>query len=99
MDNLNYSKMNIYKQNYSAIVSRGLITPETTNRDFLCKLHEEVREVHNALYKLEHGQDNNLIEEITDCINVLNNWLIHAGYEIDIEMEKCLTKNLNRIEK
>jgi len=87
----------LLKDNYQAVVARGLITAETTNRDFLRKVNEEIGETHKALYLLEHEKENNLAEEITDFINVGNNWLINLGFDPDEELKKCLVKNLKRV--
>jgi len=89
--------MDILKQNYDAVVNRGLITPVTTDRDFCRKADEELAEVHQALYRLEMDKDHNLDEEITDLLNVCSNWLQHRGLNPITELEKCLIKNQNRV--
>lgn len=85
--------MELFKQNYEAIVKRNLITPETTDIDFRRKLNEEVCEVHKAFFESQDRLD----EEITDVLNVCNNWLIHRGKDPVAMLEKCLENNLNRI--
>ena len=92
------NNISVFKQNYEAVIKRGLIKPETTDRDFCRKADEELREVHQALYSLETDKENNLDEEITDLMNACSNWLIHRGKDPTEELEKVLIKNQKRAE-
>lgn len=86
--------MNIYQRNYEAIKKRGLITKETDDLDFWFKLCEEKDEV---LQALRNKDESNLIEEITDLMNVCSNWLQHKGIDPGKALESCALKNESRI--
>lgn len=86
--------MNIYQRNYEAIKKRGLITKETDDLDFWFKLCEEKDEV---LQALRNKDESNLIEEITDLMNVCSNWLQHKGIDPEKALESCAFKNESRI--
>jgi NTP pyrophosphatase (non-canonical NTP hydrolase) len=90
----------IFERNYQAVVNRGLITEKTENIDFFLKLHEELQETENEIYKIEGCKEaiilsNHLKEEIADCLIVCSNWLIHRG----VDLEKILTKIAEKNEK
>ncbi len=65
------------KRSYQSIVNRGLITAETTFKDWLDKIKEEVQEL-----ELEEGKHPRIIEELADIIIVATNMAFH--YKIDI---------------
>ena len=88
--------MDIFTQNYQAVVNRGLITKKTTDREFCCKANEELSEVHKALYNFENNRENNLDEEITDLANVCLNWLIFRGKNPEEMLKIILEKNEKR---
>lgn len=83
----------LIKRNYEAVVKRGLITPETTDYDFLEKLQEEIEE---ADEEISNFNETNLREEIGDCLNVCLNWLTHKGIDIEKLLLEIATKNENR---
>jgi phosphoribosyl-ATP pyrophosphohydrolase len=85
--------MELFKQNYNAVRQRGLITDNTTDREFCFKLNEEVSEIHKAFYE----SDERLIEEIADALNVCSNWLIHKNVDLKEILQKILDKNLARV--
>ena len=91
--------MNIFTKNYEAVVNRGLINSQTTKKDFLNKLIEELDE-----FGEEFDNDNQLLndreaEELTDIINTCNNWLIFSGRNPISELEKICIKNEKRCKK
>jgi NTP pyrophosphatase (non-canonical NTP hydrolase) len=83
----------LIKRNYEAVVKRGLITPETTDLEFLNKLHEELEEVYEEIW---HENEPNLREEIGDCLTVCLNWLTHKGIDIEQLLTEIAIKNENR---
>lgn len=83
----------IFQESYNSIVGRGLITKETTDIDFRCKLNEEVSEVHKSF----HESEERMIEEVTDVMNVCICWLIHKGIDPMNELKKVVEKNKSRI--
>lgn len=83
--------------NYNAIVNRGFISNTTFDKDFYSKLLEELKELFEELGTYKDQESVN--QEITDVINVCNNWLIHNGFDPEIELKKCLEKQLKRLMK
>ena len=67
----------LIEDNYDSIVKRKLITPDTTNFDFISKLFEEVKEVENSTTMKE------LSFELADVILTALNFAKH--FDIDIE--------------
>ena len=92
----------LLKENYQADVNRGLITKETTDLNFLNKLKSGTVEVQlefpittdNVILNKER-----LFEEIADCLNVCNNWLIHRGQDPEYWLTVVLKKNKKRVKK
>lgn len=83
----------IIKRNYEAVVKRGLITPDTKDKDFLLKLEEETEECVDAYF---HRTEEDLFNEIGDVITVCCNWLYHKGVDIEILLEQIARKNEGR---
>jgi len=82
----------IIEENYKSIVSRGLITPNTTISDFIDKLYEEVKEVEDECKFCPEIHDYRTIDlidkdklgfELADVRMVVENFARH--YDIDIE--------------
>ncbi len=77
------------KRHYNAIVDRGLIDKNTTFKQFMDKLDEEIFELKNS------NTDKEVYHEAMDCICVLTNMLLH--YNVDIKAQ--LIKNIELQEK
>lgn len=91
----NFILMTLFEQNYQAVVKRGLITPETTNLQFMRKVEEEFYEV-----EIEHlKESDNLYMELADLMNVCSNWLIYRGQDPEYWLTKVLQKNENRVKQ
>ena len=90
--------MELFKQNYEAVVKRGLITTSTTDNQFLRKLYEEMAEVYNEVPPLGSGNEF-LNEELADVITVCCNWLIHRGEDPEKWLKFVLEKNQKRANK
>ena len=80
----------IINANYQSIKKRGLITPKTTESDFIMKLEEEVQEFIDA----ESKQDKT--EELADVILVCLNYAKHYGINIEEQLLINITKNQTR---
>jgi len=80
----------IINANYQSIKKRGLITPRTTESDFIMKLEEEVQEFIDA----ESKQDK--AEELADVILVCLNYAKHYGINIEKQLLLNITKNQTR---
>ena len=87
---------NIINDNYASIVARGLITEKTSDRDFLKKLNEEVNELTYAVQVSEIHPENNIPEEIADCIMVLLNYAKHYNIDIIQEIQNKIKINYER---
>jgi NTP pyrophosphatase (non-canonical NTP hydrolase) len=83
---------NLIHFNYEATKNRGLITKETTQRDFVLKLAEEVGEFEDAALN-DCGDFNH---ELADIILVCFNIASHYSIDIEQQLLKNITKNLNR---
>lgn len=82
----------IIEQNYKSIVTRGLIKPETTVKDFILKLEEEVQEFIDAVnFSLENEP-----EELADIILVCLNYARHYNIDIEQELKRKIEINKNR---
>jgi NTP pyrophosphatase (non-canonical NTP hydrolase) len=86
---------NLIHFNYEATKNRGLITKETTNMDFARKLEEEVQEFLSEFIG-EYGKPWNIANELADVILVCFNIARHKGIDIEQQLLKNITKNLNR---
>lgn len=83
----------LQKRNYDAVVARGLITKETTDKQFLNKLEEDFYEA-----MAECDDDTfRLMSELADVITVCTCWMIHRGYDPDVLLRRCAEKNEKRI--
>ena len=69
----------IQSRNYAATVSRGLITPKTTDREFVSKLFEECHEVDNFLRFTGNIDPFEIADVIIVCLNMAKH------FDIDIE--------------
>ena len=85
--------MELFNRNYKAVVDRGLIKPNTIDVDFYYKLKEELGEVSDAMLKFD---DDNINEEVTDCLVVCSNWLTHRGCNIEQMLTQIAEKNEKR---
>ncbi len=82
----------LIEDNYNSIVKRGLITPETTAREFIMKLEEEVQEYIEAeLHSLP-----NVKEELADVILVCLNIAKHNNIDIEQELKNKIKINKTR---
>jgi len=89
----------LIEDNYSSIVKRGLITPNTTKDQFVDKLFEEVaefEEVANEIHFTEYPQHDNFNEELADVILVCFNIAKHYNIDIEEELKKKIAKNHQR---
>lgn len=76
-------------RNYHAIVGRGLINPDTTDREFINKMAEELREI-----QIAHDcgvSENELLGEIVDLMSVCASRIKHKGYDVQEIFEKYAT--------
>lgn len=85
--------MELFNRNYKAVVDRGLIKPNTLDVDFYYKLKEELGEVSNAMLKFD---EENIKEEIADCLVVCANWLIFKGVDLETILTQIAEKNEKR---
>lgn len=84
---------NLIDDNYDSIVSRGLITNDTTHHDFIDKIKEEVMEVELAVYNRDRF---NLKEELADVILTTLNYARHFNIDIEHELKNKIQINKNR---
>ena len=82
----------IIQDNYDSIVKRGLITPKTTDQDFVNKLFEEVGEFEEIVS--EHGMID--AEELADIILVCLNIAKHYNIDIEKELKNKIQVNFKR---
>lgn len=71
----------IIEDNYKSIVKRGLIDSNTTKKQFICKLEEEVQEFIDAALFYNGNEKEELADIILVCLNIAKH------YNIDIETE------------
>ena len=86
----------LISDNYASIVARGLITEKTSEHDFLKKLDEEVIELKYAVQVSELYGDDNVKEELADCIMVLLNYANHFNIDIEQEIRNKIKVNYKR---
>lgn len=86
----------IIEQNYDSIVKRGLISPITTQQEFLDKLFEEVSELEEAHLNNDFS---NLKEEMADVILTVLNFANHYKIDIEKELTDKIKKNYKRVLK
>jgi NTP pyrophosphatase (non-canonical NTP hydrolase) len=95
----------LFQRNYKAIIDRGLIKPDTTDNEFMCKLSEEHNEVIDALSEEMFSSFNptenkdHTNEEIADCLIVCANWLIHRNVDLQTILTQIAIKNEGRVSK
>ena len=82
----------IIKDNYNSIVNRGLITHETSKKDFVLKLEEECQEFIDAFIH----NNGNTKEELSDVILVCFNIAKHYNIDIKKELKNKIIINKNR---
>lgn len=87
----------LLKDNYQAVVDRGLINDKTRDSEFLDKLNEEFQEVFVELVIKKNKNPNKLYEEISDLINVCSCWLIHKNQDPENWLKYILDKNIKRV--
>ncbi len=85
--NMKYSTQQLNNRHYQAIKRRGLITNKTSIKDFLNKHNEETQEMIIESIAFKNRDKNNFIQEAIDAIMVLENMIIHLGYDIEKEKE------------
>jgi phosphoribosyl-ATP pyrophosphohydrolase len=75
----------LIKRSYDSIVNRGLITPETSTKDFMDKLKEEYNEVQvewkRGIFKGKQNEP--FYHELMDLVNVA--FLLMKNHGIDCE--------------
>lgn len=87
----------ITHRNYLATVRRGLITPETTTRDFILKVKEECQELHKSY--IDKCWENGLKfdeKELADIALVCFAMAEHYGIDLVDEMRKKTEFNEQR---
>ena len=77
----------LIKRSYAATRKRGKITDSTTDKEFIDKMSEELREIKYA-HKLKFKQG--VISETVDLIAVGINFLTHKGIDFEKEFEECI---------
>jgi len=86
----------IQNRNYQATVKRGLITPKTTDSEFIEKLKEEVDElqieVDLPFFSNTTGRDMELADVIIVCLCMAK----HLNIDIESELIKKTIYNENR---
>lgn len=83
----------LIEDNYKSIVKRGLITPNTTKKQFIDKIYEEVNELEcEYLNKFGFVDEFELADIILTCLNMAKH------YNIDIEkvLKEKIKINENR---
>ncbi len=75
-ESTNSDLISLIKRNYEATVSRGLITPRTTLRDFIEKMEEEIAELEESIDESDGTFDK---KEAFDCFLVAASNLYHFG--------------------
>lgn len=75
---------NLIERSYKATVKRGLITPQTTDYEFIGKIHEELTET------IESWESQDQWIEVADIILTCMNWARHRDIDI-IEIMKSKT--------
>ena len=77
----------LISRSYAATRKRGKITDSTTDKEFIDKMSEELREIKYA-HKLKFKQG--VIAETIDLIAVGVNFLTHKGIDFENEFKKCI---------
>jgi NTP pyrophosphatase (non-canonical NTP hydrolase) len=80
----------IIEDNYKSIVKRGLIKKETTKKEFIDKIYEEVKELEEA----ESIEENSF--EMADIILTVLNFAHHFDIDIETILKKKIQINQNR---
>lgn len=91
----------LIEDNYRSIIARGLITPSTSECDFLDKIMEEVKELETANFNLDKIEtpkySDNMREEMADVILTVLNFARHYDIDIETEMKLKIEKNYSRV--
>ena len=83
----------IQNRNYTATLNRGLITPQTTELEFLYKLYEEVTEFE---FEIAFTNENKKPLELADVIIVCLNYAKHFNIDIQKALEQKTLINEKR---
>jgi len=83
----------IIETNYATTVARGKINDSTTAAQFIMALEEEVQELIDALLDDIANVDHELADVILVCLNMARHW----GIDIEDQLIKNITKNIDRI--
>ena len=85
----------LIERNYQSIVDRGLIIPNTTIRDFILKLNEEVDEFKDYYRKTTKIDPYEVADIILVCLN------LSRHYNVDIEkiLNEKIDLNFERSKK
>ena len=83
----------LIKRSYDSIVSRGLITDDTTLKDFNNKLIEEFNE---AQFEYDTQDLDKYFHELFDVVGVIFNMCYHNEIDIRSKFEEIIIKNENR---
>lgn len=82
----------LIEDNYNSIVKRGLITPNTTRKEFFDKLKEEVFELEAYEYQNHRIDPLELADVILVCFNISK----HYNIDIEKELKRKIEINFNR---
>lgn len=85
----------IIEENYKSIVLRGLITPQTTESEFISKLDEEVKELKQSIL---NNDIQNKGQEMADVILVVLAYAKHVKIDIEKEIKDKIQINFKRAE-
>lgn len=81
----------IIETNYAATKARGLITEHTSPDDFIAKIHEEVLELCESM-----DGKGDPAHELSDIILVCLNAGRHWGIDVETQLIKNITNNIQR---
>lgn len=83
---------NLIEVNYEVTKKRGLINKETSTREFVMKLKEEVQEFIDAALHEKGDFNHELADVILVCFNIAR----HYGVDIEKQLLNNIIKNFNR---
>jgi NTP pyrophosphatase (non-canonical NTP hydrolase) len=84
----------LIQDNYDSIVARGLITPSTTNSQFIMKLEEEVQELIDEVRS--DSLNPNAPKEMADVILTVLNFAKHHNIDIEKVLKEVVEDNFKR---
>lgn len=89
---------NLIERSYISIVNRGLITPETSTKDFMDNLKEEYNEVQTEWKRgvFVGKQNEPFYHELMDLVNVAFNLMQHHGIDCEKLFIEIIEKNEKR---